>query len=333
MGVEYRGSTGTIVRFVVGSALWLLLCAGGQVNAQEAGAEPEDSVAQSGAGQSQSRLMISSGLGGGDLALSYPDLAVWLETSDGDKGVALLEVERRAPAEGAVLVLGGEGQPAASALPGALLSRLAEHGWATMVLGLPQAPQGGDGGAGKAPGGSENEGAAAGVNVDPNADDSVMIDVAAEPESPTRKPDYRERIRALLAAGVVELGARGYQRIVLVGVGMAALPVMQAAMSGGGEPLELVWVSPRFSDSERNAWPASLEGVEQWPILDLTNALVDPQPAEDRAAVFRRLGMAGYQQQRVPLETPVSGQDAPVVVNRILAWLARGNSGVSAYAP
>lgn len=342
MDVGNKGKMSPVIRIVVKGMLWLVLLCCGPIVAAEAGSDGEsnggsDAGAAAGAPEPAtptSRLIISTGLGTRDLVQRYPDLVVWLDAGDGDTELALFEAERSSPAEGAVLVLGGEGQSPAAALPGSMRSLLTDHGWAVMALGLPQSPLVEDAGKNSPPSAAgDSANAADGGGAAPTADESVMIDVMAEPDASVRNQDYHDRLQNLLAAASDELGSRGYQRIVFVGVGRAALPVMQAAMGGAGEPRELVWVTPQFTATGRDAWPASLEGMEQWPILDLVNVLVAPKPARDRAAVFRRQGVAGYEQQQVPLAEPVSGQDAPVVVNRILAWLAKGGTSPDSTGP
>ncbi|SFL84956.1 DUF3530 family protein [Marinobacter zhejiangensis] len=300
---------------MAGGLFWVLLCWMNVAVAEEpagepsAGAEPAAEV---------TRLATSTGLGDRDLARRFPERAVWLEVEGSDSELALLEPERQAVARGAVLLMGDQGQPVASGLPGAMPSRLAEHGWATLVVGLPQPSL-------------VDESAAGGAAADGAADPaSVMIDVMSEPAAATHHVAHRERVRSILAAGEAELSRRGYQRIVFVGVGLAALPVMEAAMGNTGEPGELVWIAPRFPAAEAEAWPASLDGLEDWLILDLANPLVTSPGYRDRAAVFLRHGLSGYRQQRLVMSEPVSVRDAPAVVNRLLGWLALTGDGTDA---
>lgn len=302
-------------RVVAGGLLALLMLSGAWAAAQEAGTEAEPPVPAN-MPSASTRLTISSGLGQRDLARRYPQQAVWLDLGDGDTELALLVQERDTAAQGAMLIVGDEGQSAGSGLHGALRSLLADHGWAAMVLALPPQPM--------AP--AVNDMAA---DAQEPAGESVMIDVAVAPDAVDPLLAYRERVQALLTAATAELAGRGYQRIVFVAVGQAALPVMQAAMSGAGAPAALVWVVPRFAGSDSEAWASGLEGRESWPILDLANTLAGPEAAGARAAVFARKGMAGYRQQRLLLSEPVTGRDAPQVVNRILAWLALTDEGFS----
>ncbi len=309
------------IRALACGLLVLLLLAGPWAAAQEAG-EPgadNDAPGQAEPPSTSTRLTISSGLGQRDLARRYPQQAVWLELGEGDSELALLALERDAVASGAMLIVGDEGQSAASGLHGAMRSLLADHGWAAMVLALPSRPM--------APTGD----AIGAERPEPAADESVMIDVAVAPDAVEPLQGYRERVQALLAAATAELSGRGYQRIVLVGVGQAALPVMQAAMGGTSGPRALVWVTPRFAGADGEAWQSGLEGLEAWSILDLANTLTGPEATGARAAVFARKGMTGYRQQRLLLSDPVSGRDAPMVVNRILAWLVLAGDGASPY--
>lgn len=307
-----------VARVVAGGLLALLMLSGVWAAAQEAGAEAESPVPAN-MPSASTRLTISSGLGQRDLARRYPQQAVWLDLGDGDTELALLVQERDTAAQGAMLIVGDEGQSAGSGLHGALRSLLAGHGWAAMVLALPPQPM--------AP--AADDMAADAQESAVAAGESVMIDVAVAPDAVDPLRAYRERVQALLTAATAELAGRGYQRIVFVAVGQAALPVLQAAMSGAEAPAAMVWVVPRFAGSDSGAWASGLEGQESWPILDLANTLAGPEAAGARAAVFARKGMAGYRQQRLLLSEPVTGRDAPQVVNRILAWLALTDDGSS----
>lgn len=323
MAAGMAGLIKTTLRAAATVVLGLALLTGSWAAAQEVGASAGDAPAE--AAPAPSRLTIASGLGERDLARRYPQQAVWLDLGEGDQPLALLALERQAEARGAVLIVGDEGQSAASGLHGAMRSLLADEGWATMVVALPPAPV--VLGAEAALEAEHPPGDEAG-NAEPAPEASAMIDVMATPNVQARMQTYRERVQTLLATAVDELSGRGYPRIVLVGVGQAAWPVMQAAIGGGGEPRELVWVTPRFAGSGE-AWQSGLEGLDDWPILDLANTLADPELSRARAAVFIRQGMTAYRQQRLLLADPAAGREAPAVVNRILAWLALAETAVS----
>lgn len=316
----------------------------GWVTAQEAegaGAEPVPAVVAP--ETVRERLMVSTGLGQSALALRYPQAAVWLENSDGGAELALLEPAQQPRAKGAVLLLAGQGQSGGGGFEGAARQLLAERGWAAMTLGLPLAPLTErlarpvreapapapevevEAGSGQEPGleATQASGAAAVADELPAApEQSVMIDVMAAETPEDQLEHYRERVRSTLAAAQAELRARGHRRVVLVGVGLAAEPVMQAALASG-ESGELVWIAPWLPQAMEAGWPEQLAGLARWSLLDLTSSLNDLVAARARAAAFRRLGMAGYQQQVSVLALPLTARDAPRLVNRMVAWLAR----------
>ncbi|MDV2078528.1 DUF3530 family protein [Marinobacter xestospongiae] len=278
------------------------------------------------------RLMISTGLGSRALAARYPDAAVWLQNSEGGDELALLEREQRAPAKGAVLILGAEGQSAASGLAGAMREALAARGWAAMTLGLPVGP--GDGPPPAPASAQTGTQAAAEPDPDPTggeaanpalaaSGESSVIDVMAKEPVADLTGQYRERVASTLSAARSRLQQQGYQRVVLVGVGRAAMPVWREAQAANGRSAELVWIAPRFAADERQAWPASLEGQSDWQVLDLAPARAQPEVASQRAAVFRRQGIQGYQQQAVAMAALPTARDARQVVSRLVAWLQR----------
>lgn len=306
---------------------WLvvLLCLQAGVAGAQDPKSPTTEPAVQASAQGEDRLLITTGLAVEALAQQYPEAAVWLENSDGGKELALLEVEQRLPLKGAVLILAGEGQSAGSGLAAAMREPLAARGWAAMTLGLPQVPLVVLGPAGVTDTGSPKveDAAAAPVAAGESPSDRSVIDVVDSPAPAVREQQYRDRVQSTLSAAVTELRGRGYQRIALVGIGGAAAAVMREALEAPGQPRELVWIEPYFSAEERTAWPATLGDVGGWRLLDLTNALSDPRTASRRAAVFRRQGIDGYQQQSLALSQPMNQRDAAQVVNRISAWLER----------
>lgn len=325
--VRYRGIVRSwLVRELRGVVALLCCLTGGWSAAQESTEPPAEEMASPAVEEdTRQRLMISTGLGARALAERFPQAAVWLENSDGGSELALLEPANRPEAKGALLLLAGEGQSGAGGFEGSVRQLLPDRGWTVMTLGLPVSPLS-QPLARPIPATPEPESeaevaegalAASGQVI---SEESVMIDVMAPEVSPERFEKYRERVRSTLAAAMTELRARGHQRVVLAGVGMAAEPVMQAALAGG-EPAELVWIAPRFSADSANSWPERLAGVERWPLLDLTSSLEDRTEARSRAAAFRRQGIAGYQQQALALALPLSERDAPKLINRMVAWL------------
>ncbi|MDC0662315.1 DUF3530 family protein [Marinobacter sp. SS21] len=329
-------------RWLLAPAYWLLSAGAAAQAPEEASAEP--AASSTAPVVVRERLTVATGLGQSALAERYPQAAVWLENSDGGSELALLEPAHQPQAEGAVLLLAGEGLSGGGGFEGAVRQLLAERGWAAMTLGLPLAPlterlarpvrevpesepepepepehepepepeQ-------------EPEKGAAAADVPAVPQQSVMIDVMAAPAPEQRLEHYRERVRSTLAAAQAELHARGHQRVVLMGVGQAAEPVMQAALASG-EPGELVWIAPRFPVATETDWPGRLAGLERWPVLDLTSSLNDLAAARARAAAFRRQGLVGYQQQVSVLALPLTARDAPRLVNRVVAWLGRAGS-------
>lgn len=306
----------------------LLFCLlGSGVTAQEPVGQAESPAASPATQEAASqRPMISTGLGERALAERFPRAAVWLENSEGGAELALFAPADRPEAKGALLLLADEGQSGGGGFEGAVRQLLPERGWAVMTLGLPPAPLGQPlaqpDRAADEPEAEATETAVAASGRTPAQDESVMIDVMAPGRPEERLQRYRQRLGATLAAALAELQGRGHRRVVVAGVGLAAWPVMQVA-GASGEPMELVWIAPRFAAGVDQAWAERLAGVERWPLLDLASSLGNRAEARARAAEFRRQGVAGYQQQVLTLPLPLSERDAPQLVNRVVAWLAR----------
>ncbi|MEX2476303.1 DUF3530 family protein [Marinobacter sp.] len=262
------------------------------------------------------RAVVSSGLGSDVIAAQRPDTAIWLDLEGDGAELALFEPELEAPAKGAVLMLADEGQSAASELLGALGEPFAANGWGVMTLGLEAPPYElqrawrlADA---RRPERQEDE------SQDPS---SVMIDVMEDGELEDAEDQYRTRIQDRLSAAATNLQERGYERIVLVGVGAAAMHVARSAAAGTGD--QLIWVAPRFYPADESALGELLASVGALPVLDMHSAR--PQVASlsprKRAARLKKAGAQGYQLQLVGTGVRPEPREAAMLANRIQSWL------------
>lgn len=287
---------------------------------KEVPAEPAADVARE-------RPFLSTGLGDKAIAQAYPDAVAWLELEGEDRALALFEPETRNPANGAVLILADEGQSAASGVAAALRRPFTAKGWAAMSLGLEappyalhQARKGEAPGAGAPEADGENdEGDEASEE-----DASIMIDVMDEGDLGDLAERYQTRVQATLAAGLADLRERGYDSIVLAGVGRAATHVTRQAVESG-DVAGMVWIAPVFEPGEEEALPELLANKGQWPLLELHSSRIDrqgtPSTPRERAVAFKRANIEGYQHQPVAMPERPEPRDARVLVNRMAAWL------------
>lgn len=263
------------------------------------------------------RAMVSPGLDSETLAMAYPDQAVWLESERFGRALALFEPEQTAQPRGAVLLLADEGQSADAGLAGAVRGLFAKAGWAAMTLGLPALPL-------------ALEPARKAERQPPDAADadaapepqSIMIDVMESDDVlDDLREDYRARIQAHLAAAVVDLKARGYSRLVLVGVGRGAGHAISQVAGGAAGPAALVLIAPEFETAERQPAIDSLSAVATLSLLDIVSSRSDRAAAKVRQSRMKREGMTGYQQQAVAMGPRPLPRDARGLVNRVTAWL------------
>lgn len=264
------------------------------------------------------RVMISSGLGSAVIAAQRPDDAVWLDLEGDDTALALFEPEQRLPVEGAVLMLADEGHSAASELLAGLGKRLSSRGWAVMTLGLEAPPY-------------ELQQAWRMANADlaeasaeqdaGEGAESVMIDVMDDGEREDLESRYRERVQAMLAAASANLGERGYDRVVLVGVGAAAIHLARYAREGNAG--EQVWVTPRFYPRDEPGLIDLLAGADSLALLHLYGAREEAARTTARTWSVRlqKAGMDGYRAQPVAIQSPAGARDADALAGRIRSWL------------
>lgn len=264
------------------------------------------------------RVMISSGLGSAVIAAQRPDDAVWLDLEGDDTALGLFEPEQRLPVEGALLMLADEGHSAASELLAGLGKRLSSRGWAVMTLGLEAPPY-------------ELQQAWNEANADPaeasavqdagEDAESVMIDVMDEGEREDLESDYWKRVQAMLAAASANLRERGYDRVVLVSVGAAAIHLARYAREGNAG--EQVWVTPRFYPRDEPGLIELLAGADALALLHLYSAHEDAARTTARAwaVQLKKAGMSDYRAQPVAVPSPAGARDADALAGRIRSWL------------
>lgn len=291
------------------------------VVAQDDG-EPQGEEAEASAANRE-RATISSGLDSGAIAAKWPDAAVWLEPPEEDRVLALFEPEAETPAKGALVILADEGQSAASGLAGALRQPMARAGWAVMTLGLEPPPF--------ALQQAHRQQAAAAPEQSQEGDDvgSVMIDVMDSVDVEELEDQYRTRIQKALAMSVGHLVDRGYERVAVAGIGLAAGHVARMTGTGGGDVSELIWIAPVFGHNDSAALTEWLSGGGPIRVLELHSSRAPKSMAgaglrspKQRESAFRREGIAIYSRQPVAMAERPEPRDARALANRISAWLS-----------
>ena len=305
-----------------------------QENAPNDNAEMAATESDAAIGKAVERAMVSTGLDSESIAANWPDAVVWLDPPEEERVLALFEPEAETPAKGALVILADEGQSPASGLAAALRQPMARAGWAVMVLGLEIPPyelqearrQRGFG----AP---EEAGAPKTDAADETSDkpgESVMIDVMASDDVEALANQYRARIQKTLVAAVGNLVDRGYSRVTLIGIGRAAAHVTRAVTASEGRNVSaLVWIAPKFDQSDSGALEESLGTSGALKVLELHSAssslgnggFAHRSPAQ-REAAFKRAGVTGYSRQPVAMAQQPEPRKAPALANRISAWLA-----------
>ncbi|MEP1215270.1 MAG: DUF3530 family protein [Marinobacter sp.] len=303
------------------------------VQAQEA-AESQGKPAEASA-EDTGRGMISTGLDSNAIATKWPDAAMWLEPPDEERVLALFEPEADTPAKGALVILADEGQSAASGLAGALRQPVARAGWAVLTLGLEPPPyelqQAYRQRAVSAP--EESQESAANDN-DKGADNlgSVMIDVMDSVDVEELEDQYRTRVRKALSVAVKHLADRGYERVAVAGVGLAAGHVARmAGAADSGDVAAQIWVAPVFYPGDAATLTEWVSGTGQTRVLELHSSRL-PEMMEgagvmsprQREAAFRREGFSSYTRQPVAMPERPLPRNAPALASRLSAWLAAG---------
>ena len=281
------------------------------------------------------RAMISTGLDSNAIAAKWPDAAVWLQPPDEDRVLALFEPEVDTPAKGALVILADEGQSAASGLAGALRQPMARSGWAVLTLGLEPPPyllQQAYQQRGVAAPEASQESAANGSDGEADNVGSVMIDVMDSVDVEELEDQYRTRIQKALSVAVKHLADRGYERVAVAGVGLAASHVARmAGTAASGNVSAQIWIAPVFSPGDSAALTEWVSGAGQIRVLELHSSRVPERidwagfiTPKQREAAFRREGITTYTRQPVAMaERPVP-RHAPALANRLSAWLASG---------
>lgn len=289
--------------------------------------EGQDAQQEQGAQEPPRQRPVSlTGLGEWALARQYPEHALWLTLEDDSRALALFSPELETPARGAVIILADEGQTADQAVVGALRQTLPNAGMAVITLGLqappralrrsrlarnvplPGADDNGDMEAGTLPGEAPGE---------------VMIDVASEEDLRQLAEDYRNGARALLEVAAGELNERGYQQLLVVGVGWSADSITEW-VAGREALVGAVWLAPKFAP-QRLAELAELLSVDRnWWLMDLHSSNGEAaRQGRERGAQLARAGVNQYRRQALPLASPPQKEDAARVVNRIRARLGQ----------
>ncbi|MFC4259883.1 DUF3530 family protein [Marinobacter lacisalsi] len=257
------------------------------------------------------RKFVRSSSDSGALAQQYPHLAVWLEPEDAPRVLGLVEREATGTPSGAVVILAGEGQSANDGLLEGLRSRLSKAGWATMTLGLEQPSPSlrlARERLASAPSSADDGGEDAGAVIDVN--DQVAKDLLES---------HREVMNGRLAAAVAWFAEREYQRVVLVGVGRGADDARAFLSEAPSVVRQVVWVAADFGGQSPEDISQLPGGGQALPVLDLYSSRGASAP--DRAAAFRRAGLASYEAQAVPVSPRPAGRHAGVIANRLLGWL------------
>jgi len=306
--------------------LLIILASGFVVGAPAVLAQEDEESQSEEAGASvvdRKRSMISTGLDTDAIAAKWPDAAVWLEPPEEDRVLALFNPESETPANGALVILADEGQSAASGLAGALRQPMARAGWAVMTLGLEPPPyalqQARRLQAASTPADSQ-EGA--------NDVGSVMIDVMDSLDVEELEDQYRTRIQKALSMAVGNLEGRGYERMAVAGIGLAASHVARMASTDDGDASALIWIAPVFDRSDSAALTDWLSGAGQIRVLELHSSRapktmegVGLRSPKQRESAFRREGITTYTRQPVAMAERPEPRDAPALANRISAWL------------
>ncbi len=279
--------------------------------------------------QAPSRHSVSSGLNSRELARDKPDQALWLETGDSGQVLVLFEAEQGAKAQGAVLILGDEGQSADVQLLGSLRPGLAERGWAAMTVGLPELPPA----LAQARRIREQQRLGNARTRGPEADSerladspqpsdaSVMIDVMSSSEQEQLQDAYARRVQAQLTAALGELQELGYRRIVVAGIGRGAGPVSELVISSQADIAALIWIAPRLDPPGARSVLEALSGAGSLPVLDIASNRSPRAPVRERQALARRQGVQGYAQQVVAVPASPVARNGSQVANRLDGWL------------
>ncbi|SFR82012.1 Protein of unknown function [Marinobacter daqiaonensis] len=259
------------------------------------------------------RVFIQSGSGQGALAQRYPHLAVWLEPEDSPRVLALVERESAGQANGAVIIIGDEGDSANAPLLAAMREKLTEAGWAAMTLGM-DSPSLALQQARDHHARSEDEKAAG----QPQSDGPVMIDVNSQAVADLLQA-HRDSMNAVFEAATGWLAERGYQEIVLVGIGRGAAAVHGYLPQAPSSVRRAAWVAADFGRQTGETVLEGLSAVDGLALLDLYSSR--GSGIQDRKAAFSRRQWQDYTALPVPTDPQLRALRAGSVVNRLVGWL------------
>jgi frataxin-like iron-binding protein CyaY len=312
----------------------LVVCGGfSSVNALGQSGNGTESGAPDAASETDSqseRFIISTGQSDQALAALRPEQAIWLETNEHGRVLALLDRERGGAAKGAVIIFGDVGQTADTGLTGALREPLAEAGWAALSLGLPQPPnallQWRESSASSPPMPSSDNGKEAtmksdtAAETDASAQTSAVIDVMEGDSVAKVRDAYQARLKDHLATAAQKLSDMGYGPLVFVGIGRGA-DAVTAYMLEQDDPDAMIWIAPKLTGAHLASLAEGNAGSAP-AILDLVSTQGrGNEAATRRSSRLSRDKVAGYGQQTVAMPPQPKARDARQIVNRITGWM------------
>lgn len=299
----------------------LMLVFSSTVLAQQDGEQPQTDTEPAAEAPASKRFSVTTGLGEWALASQYPEQAVWLELEAGSRALALFRPEQQVPARSAMIVLANEGQTADEAIVGALRRTLPDDGMAVITLGLRAPPdvlrQSRQSRKVPTPGDGEDGGQEKDNPADENAS-SVMIDVAAPEDLEALAENYQNSVSGLLDAAAGALKDRGYERLLVLGVGWSADYVTEWA-AGQGQLAGVVWLAPAFTPDRMTALTEVLAEDRNWRLLDL-HSTSNQAGARERAAELARAEVGQYRRLPLPMASPPNAADADGIANWVSAW-------------
>jgi len=291
------------------------------VLAQQDGEQPQTDTEPAAEAPASKRFSVTTGLGEWALASQYPEQAVWLELEAGSRALALFRPEQQVPARSAMIVLANEGQTADEAIVGALRRTLPNDGMAVMTLGLRAPPdvlrQSRQSRKVPAPGDGE-DGGSEGDNPTGENTSSVMIDVAAPEDLEALAENYQNSVGSLLDAAAAALRDRGYERLLVLGVGWSADYVTEWA-AAQDRLAGVIWLAPAFTPDRMTALTEVLAEGRNWRLLDL-HGTSSQAAARERAAELARAEVEQYRRLPLPMASPPNAADADGIANWVSAW-------------
>jgi hypothetical protein len=291
------------------------------VLAQQDGEQPQTDTEPAAEAPASKRFSVTTGLGEWALASQYPEQAVWLELEAGSRALALFRPEQQVPARSAMIVLANEGQTADEAIAGALRRTLPDDGMAVITLGLRAPPdvlrQSRQSRKVPTPGDGEDGGQEKDNPADETAS-SVMIDVAAPENLEALAENYQNSVSGLLDAAASALRGRGYERLLVLGVGWSADYVTEWA-AAQDRLAGVIWLAPAFTPDRVTALTKVLAKDRNWRLLDL-HSTSSQAAARERAAELARAEVGQYRRLPLPMASPPNAADADGIANWLSAW-------------